>query len=54
LKTGSGFLLKRNSGEMAGRADARDAYRRLVWVGLEIRNQSLQIIRRQALPADDQ
>ena len=39
---------------MAGRADAGDADRRLVGIGLQPGDQPLEIVRRQALLADDQ
>src|SRR5580693_7009832 len=54
LELGAGGLPKRNPGEMAGGADARDADRRLVGIGLEPGDQALQIVCRQALLADDQ
>ncbi len=39
---------------MTCRADAGDAHRRLVGIGLEVGDQPFQVIRRQALLADDQ
>jgi hypothetical protein len=54
LKTRAGRVLKRNAGEMPGRAHAGYAHCRLVRVGFEPRNQALQIIRWQVLSGRDQ